>query len=162
MSKLFSALFLPAFTALFSLMAPHALAQQTFQNWNVECPTADDGSTTCIVFGGRQTQEGRELTRLMAIFPANATEGILHIRTPLGTNLKSGLVLKVGTEGREVPLSFTVCGPEGCIATVGLSQHNLTRLRTADQIEVRFVYGEPVFLPIPTAGLDDALKSIQR
>ena len=137
-------------------------APERFGNWAVGCAVEDDTTPLpCRVYTRLITASDKELIQTAVLLPRLADQGKSRIRTPLGTALKAGIVVKIGSEGRNIPIFFLTCLENGCYAELASTASTLRQFSTADQIEVRFIYDKPITIPLKTIGLNDALSYIK-
>lgn len=126
----------------------------TETDWQVECGPAACSLTRSML---EETSGNRFASIAFALSPAEP-EARMAIFTPLGTAVQKPLTLKIGTDARE--MRFTTCLAEGCVVLDNIAMDVLNGLTILPTISLSFFAAEgetPVMIPVPMAGLSDAI-----
>lgn len=112
----------------------------TFDDWDLRCVKAEDGSDPCRLYQLLYNAEGTpvaeiSLFNLPAGQPAVAGAAIL---VPLDTLLSANLTFAVD-DNREMFYPYSVCAVEGCIARVGFSAEQLAQMQAGTTAKLTLV-----------------------
>jgi invasion protein IalB len=88
---------------------------------------------------------------------------LMRVIMPLGVDLRPGLGVAVGKDGKPVSFPYNICLPSGCIATTGLGAGIAGKIRTADNMTIVYKApgsGKPVGVKLSTKGLGQAYDAL--
>ncbi|MFD2175411.1 invasion associated locus B family protein [Rhodobacter lacus] len=141
--------------------------KNTFDDWQVQCLRAENGSDPCEMF---QVMKDGEGTRTAAIsimrLPKPEGEAVAGatITTPLETLLTRGVTLQIDTQ-KPLALPFNVCTQGGCFANVLLKPADLELFKKGNKIAMTVVAAavadKPVELTISLKGFTAAYDALQ-
>lgn len=140
--------------------------KSTHGAWEVRCLRLQGGGERCQMFQQLNQADGNPVAEIniFSISPGQAAAAGAVILTPLETLLTSQLGLTIdGAPGKRYPFSW--CTEAGCVARIGITPEELTRLRSGIQALVTIVPvatpDKPVSLVVSLQGFTAAFNAIQ-
>ncbi|MGR3436424.1 MAG: invasion associated locus B family protein [Shimia sp.] len=135
----------------------------TFQDWNIACVVLEEAEA-CSMQQTLTDSEGNpvaemQLVPVLAEGPAIAGA---DVTTPLGTDLRSGIVITVD-DGAARRFPFATCVQIGCIAQFGLTEGDIASMKRGAQAIMRILpvgQPQPVELPMSLSGFTAAYDSL--
>jgi invasion protein IalB len=166
--------FISSFVLIISFIISSGVLAQDEQNWVLVCVNSKNPVTCRIVqslyankvVDGIPKPMGRIL-RLAIRYTSNEETKtrmpFLNIKTPLGVNLRAGVVFKVD-EYKEVPLTYHTCSLSACDAGIFVDSALLNILKAGRRITVGFVpwgTSEVTVLPVSLSGFTEIFKGVK-
>lgn len=147
-----------AFALAFACTAQAQSPAAPGMDWSVTC-----AETACQA--GRSVSDVKTGNRIASIIFSLGKDGTdeIVVITPLGIVLEAGLKIRHG--GKDLDLPFEVCFPDGCRARRFIEDAEEAALTAASSLDIlAFAYGQDkaVRIPVPTSGLEKALKEAHR
>lgn len=128
----------------------------TFEQWELRCVKAKDGSDPCELYQLLKDTKGNAVSEI-SMFPlpagGKAAAGATVI-VPLETLLTANLTLTIDTAQPKV-YPFTVCGSVGCVARVGFTGDEVGQFKKGAKATLTIV---PFAAPDQKVNLDISLK----
>ncbi|MDQ0349207.1 invasion associated locus B family protein [Ancylobacter vacuolatus] len=133
----------------------------TYQDWQMRCVTPADQPRACEVIQKLQVQ-GQGLVATIAVGRADPKSPMLIvIQVPQGVWLPSGITLKVGANGKPLPLEYKRCA-QVCVAEATLDAATVQSMKTAAEAG-SFIFQDgaqrDVALPVSFKGFAPALDA---
>jgi invasion protein IalB len=128
----------------------------TFEQWELRCVKAKDGSDPCELYQLLKDQKGNAVSEI-SMFPlpagGKAAAGAT-VMVPLETLLTANMTLTIDTAQPKV-YPFTVCGQVGCVARVGFTADEVAQFKKGAKATLTIV---PFAAPDQKVNLDISLK----
>ncbi len=112
----------------------------TFDEWELRCVKAADGSDPCRLYQLLKTADGNP-TAEMSIFnlpPGGQAAAGAAILVPLDTLLSANLAVGVDAN-KPMIYPYTVCGTDGCIARIGFSGDQIAQMKNGAEATITLV-----------------------
>lgn len=147
-----------------------------FGDWRFACSQADKKSPKeCRIY--QRVTWGKDKARknavsvamFMADDKAAVPKGekkpvaVMRIVAPLGVDLRSGMTMVIGSQGKVVRIPYSVCIPVGCAATFGLAADATDKIKGSDGVTISFKgqgAPKPVGLKLSTKGFSSAFDAL--
>jgi invasion protein IalB len=142
-----------------ALMAAHPARAEVHGDWAM---LPADGAAACLLVQTVALQgTGRTVAQVMLDGHADGSLRIA-VRVPLGAGLAQPLVYMHPGRDLAVPLDWTVCGAETCLAQTDVVAAEVDRLRRGDRIVMAFLPlrdSRPVSVSVSLRGVTRGLRA---
>ena len=107
--------------------------------WAQTPATCDDASNRCTSTARLVTEGDAPFATISLQVSRTGADPVLYVVAPLGIAARPGVRIVVNPGAVEIALPLDVCFPDGCRASTELTQDQLSRLVTAQDLSIQFI-----------------------
>lgn len=125
--------------------APNVSKAEDFDDWKMECIISGK-EEACSLLQQRVVRREKGIAiilvgRISLLQQKDKIVPHLRLVTPVGVWLPSGLALKLDN-GRQINAPFLMCGADGCMTDLGLSEEFLPKVKKSNKLYVAYKLGD--------------------
>lgn len=154
--------------AVWTILAAPLMAQSfettDMRDWSVVQGTGGQGCFATLSVGLKAPSSGLATLSIFARQGGGDTPAVMSVQVPLGASLPQGIAYTHAGGSEAVGLAWQYCTPETCVASGGISQDELQRLKDGRRVFLGFVPlpgSAPLVVPVSLLGITRAWEAVQ-
>ena len=140
------------------------LETDTMRDWTVVRGTSGQGCFATMSVGLKAPSSGLATVSLFKRAADDGAPAVMTIQVPLGASLPDGIAYTHSSSGEAIGLAWQYCTPETCVASGGVSEAELNKLRAGRRVFLGFVPlpgSAPLITPVSLLGITRAWNAVQ-
>ena len=135
-----------------------------FGDWVFKCEHTADSSDICFLSQEQHDPNTNALVLKLSVGKLGPQkEKLVVAMLPLGVDLRVGAALRID-QNDQLPMITQQCRPEGCVATLAVTDQLVKTLNAAKEIivgAVPFGHDQAILFTVSVKGLNDGLEAIR-